>query len=244
MTEIPECIREQLNAQPPQGCCVQHDTLPEVGTGYLEKARVATVGINPRAGASRALYPPMDAGGAELAWEDKRGYFEERKRWHRPYHGPLEKILNACGASFRNADYSHKAVSLDLVQWATDPLWAGVPIHAQDKLLDDGLPFFAEVLGINPNIQLLLGNGMTVVRELKRTDAQIDEVGPIEVPEYERSMRVFCGDVLGRRFIGWNLPLTRVGTKIMDALAERVAEAARGPCPPKQEEGHHGLDDA
>ena len=203
MSEIPEYIREQLNAQPPEDCCVQHDTLPE---------------------------PPMDAGGAELAWQDKRGYFEERKKWHRPYHGPLEKILNSCGASFRNADYPNKAVSLDLVQWATDPLWAGVPVDARDKLLDDGLPFFTEVLGINPKIQLLLGNGMSVVRVLKRTGAQIDEVGSIEVPEYKRSMRVFCGDVSGRRFIGWNLWPARVGTKIMDALAERVGELYRTGC--------------
>ena len=40
--------------------------------------------------------------------------------------------------------------------------------RVQDRLVEDGLPFFERVLHESPNIRLLLGNGRTVVERLER----------------------------------------------------------------------------
>ncbi|MDE2838650.1 MAG: hypothetical protein OXL97_14275 [Chloroflexota bacterium] len=84
--------------------------------------------------------------------EDKRGYFEKRTYG---YFTHLEKILNACGATYgglcaQGQPNLDLAASLDVVQWTTDPLWSKLPRRcspdAQKILLDDGVPFFRETL--------------------------------------------------------------------------------------------------
>ena len=230
MSEIPEYIREQLNAQPPEDCCVQHDTLPEIGTGYFEQARVATVGINPHGGARRLSYPPMDEGGAEQAWDDKQRYFERRTY---SYFTHLEPILQACGASYGgkydpDRRYSSLAVSLDVVQWATDPQWGGLSEDAKNKLLVNGASFFTKVLEENPNIEVLLGNGKSAVEQM----ASSFKVHFRERKENDLRTRLYCGELLGRQFIGWstflsNSPLNRLERA---ELANRVGELYRTGC--------------
>ena len=76
---IPDYIRRYLlGATPPLDCGVPPGTLPALVEGELNQARVATVGINPHVGLTRDLYPPLDAGGAELYWDDKRRYFHRQ----------------------------------------------------------------------------------------------------------------------------------------------------------------------
>ena len=213
-----------LRAKPPKNCCVPEGSLPALVEGDLRQAIVATVGINPHGGLSRDKYPPLDEGGAELVWNDKQQYFQKRRY---PYFGRLERVLNKCGISYGGkydleGHYSDSlACSLDLVQWSTSPLWSGIPKKSQAELLEDGRPFVELVLEKNPRIELLLGNGHTVVRNVEQMfSIQLERCGEIE------GFRLSMGEIQGVRFIGWNYFLSRRGVTIrqMEALGERIAE--------------------
>lgn len=195
--DYPAYIR---GAVPPDGCCVPAGSLPHVVEGHVNDAVVATVGINPHGVWHRSDYPPLEEGGAEKLWEDKRRYFENHRY---RYFTALEPILNACGASYGGRYVSSKpdlACSMDVVQWPTDPLWRKLDGRVQDRLVENGKPFFKEVLKASPTIRLLLGNGKTVVKRLERI------FGTRFEQWVERSLgtSVFCGELHGRRFIGWS----------------------------------------
>ena len=224
---IPSYIRDYLlGAKPPNDCCVPEGSLPALVEGDLRQAIVATVGINPHGGLSRDKYPPLDEGGAGMAWNDKQQYFQKRRY---PYFGRLERVLNKCGVSYGGkydleGRYSDRlACSLDLVQWPTSPLWSSISKNSQAELLKDGRPFVELVLEMNPRIRLLLGNGQTVVRNVEQLfSVHLERCGEIE------GFRLSIGEVQGVMFIGWSSFLSRRGVTIpqMEALGERVAELA------------------
>ena len=233
---IPDYIRTQLlQAMPPVDCCVPPGALPAIVEGHLDTARVATIGLNPHGPSFRRDYSPLgqdalDDAGIKQVWEHKEQYFERKKY---AYFGRLERILEECGASYGGrydptGEFPRVAVSLDLAQWATKPLWSGLTPEAQQTLLDDGVPFFEETLRKHPNIELLLANGMTVLNSLEqRLFAQIEELARIDGPGYDQPMRVFQGTVLDRPLIGWNRPPSQIRERgMLAALATRVAEIA------------------
>ena len=222
---IPDYIREHvLNAQPPGGCCVPEGSVPAIAEGHFTSARVATVGINPHGSWNRRDFLPRGSLAMDRddlnerflsrVWEEKTRYFE-RNRYR--YFTTLQPILSACGATYGGrygTGGPDLACSLDLVQWPTDPLWSELPkgcsADAQGKLLADGASFFERILQENGNIELLLGNGRTVVEQFQRAfrvrfdNWKVDGLGA----------RIYRGDLLGRRFIGWsaflsNSPMNR-----------------------------------
>ena len=261
---IPDYIREQvLNAKPPDGCCVPGGSVPAVAEGHFTFARAATVGINPHGSVENVPTPgyniqslfrkdgsacagtkdegcltldrdDLDEQFLNRVWEEKTRYFE--RNTHR-YFTMLKTILNACGVTYGGkygADRPDLACSLDLVQWPTDPLWSKLPrecsADAQSKLLSDGAAFFEKILRENENIELLLGNGKTVVEQFERTfkvrfdKRKVDDLGA----------HIYCGDLLGKRFIGWSAFLSRLGNETpgpfrliaVEALATTTAPGA------------------
>ena len=221
---LPAYIRKQiLCAKPPDGCSVIDGALPALVEGHISEARIATVGINPHGAWYRAQYKPLCAGGAQRFWKDKVQYFEHRKY---QYFTWLERILNACDASFGgqydlNRRYPTLVASMDVVQWPTNPLWKDLDKTAQAILLADGVPFFKKVLECNPQIGLLLGNG-------RRAVEQIEDIFGVQFrKEYHQAsnMYLYQGKLLDRCFIGWNLhSSSAVPGAHRAALASRVAE--------------------
>lgn len=193
----------------------------------MSEAVVATVGINPHGVWHRGDFPPLDEGGAEQMWERKRRYFENQTY---RYYTVLEPILNACGASYGGRYVScqpNLACSMDVVQWPTDPLWRKLDRRVKDRLIEDGRPFFEKVLRESPNIKLLLGNGRTVAETLERI------FGTRFEERVERSLgtSVFCGDLLGRQFIGWsrflsNAPMNRSQRAELARLVGRMSTSS------------------
>ena len=217
---IPGYIREYvLNAKPPDGCCVPEGSIPALAEGHFTSARVATVGINPHGSWKRKDFLPKGwetldtvAVGEPLlnrVWEEKTLYFERRyfQNNDNRYFTALKPILNACGVTYGGrygAEQPTLGCSLDLVQWATDPLWSSLPTEcspdAQGKLLSDGAAFFEKMLQENGNIQLLLGNGKSVVEQIERTfKMRFDKRKVDNLP-----VHIYCGDLLGKRFVGWS----------------------------------------
>ena len=222
--DYPAYIR---GAAPPAGCCVPSEALPHVVEGHVSDAVVATVGINPHGVWRRSDYPPVNAGGAEKLWEDKRRYFENHRY---RYFTVLEPILNACGATYGGryvSNQPHLACSMDVVQWPTDPLWGKLDRRIQDRLIEAGLPFFKEVLQASPDIGLLLGNGRTVVKQLERIFGTRFEQ---RADDGSLGTTLFCGELLGRQFIGWSqfLSNSRMNRSQRAELARLVGQMSRG----------------
>jgi hypothetical protein len=238
-------IEARIRRTPATGCCIVAGSTPVVSFGDAQAATVATLGLNPSrlefldddgselAGDARRLATHSSLGTADLSTApadavaqvlaDCNSYFQRRPyRWFNSFR----PILEACGASFDDGTACH----LDLVQWATDPTWGKLkPVSTRKQLLAEDAAFLAEQLK-NERLRLLLVNGMTVIRELRRTLApDLDELEPI-IGYAHVDTRLFAGSVFDRvRVIGWSTNLQSsfgVTTELRAELANRVGDWA------------------
>src|SRR4051794_16684783 len=138
MSSVPSYTAARIREPAPAGVPAVRGSTPVVAFGGVGTARVATLGLNP----SRIEF--LDGNGRMLAGDGRRletlpslgcadltsapdatvervlagcnGYFRRR-----PYNwfNKLERVLRYVGASY----FDDTACHLDLVQWATDPVW-------------------------------------------------------------------------------------------------------------------------
>lgn len=210
-------IMERFMRPIPPDCCVAPNSLPVIANGDPGIARVATIGLNPG-----GPFPDPKPDTPEEAWEGQKRYFQGNV--YGAYFTPLERALNECGASY----YDESACNLDLVCWATDPHWSGVPDAAQQELLNADHEFFTTLLAENPNIELLLGNGRTVCERMA------EKFAVKQVPAPDIAAELYCGKVEGRLFIGWSAFLNNspLNAEQRAKMARRVSEWRRnGGCP-------------
>lgn len=241
-------IEERIRRPPPAGSSIVVGSTPVVSFGNAQTAIVATLGLNP----SRIEF--RDAGGHELVGDFRRlatnsslgtsdldkapaetiaqvladcnGYFERHP--YRRWFDQFLPILKGYGASY----YDGSACHLDLVQWATDPTWAKLrSASTRKQLLASDSAFLAKQLR-NEQLRFLLVNGMSVLRELRRTIApDLEEVDPI-VGCAHVDCRLFVGTIFDHvRVVGWSTNLQSsfgVTSKLREALATKVAMFASG----------------
>jgi hypothetical protein len=120
---------------------------------------------------------------------------------------------------------------LDLVQWATDPIWGQISNAAVRKsLLDDGQPYLAEQLRYG-NVRLVLLNGRQVIDQVQATGlAPLAEVG--HLPMGHTTCRLVHGERDGIVFAGWSTNLQSAWgvsnafkSDLAGWLSEHVADA-------------------
>ena len=222
---LPEYAQLRAAQKPPDGCCIPVEAAPTIAYGDPAKARVATIGLNPGHRHQREARRGAQPGVAPNAQEEMYGYDYFEVVGATPgFFNPLEKVIVECGASYLDGSACH----LDLAQWPTSKRWRDLPPGAQAKLLDDGTPFVGRQLEENPGIKLLLGDGKTVMEQMKKAlPAEYEHIETVTVDGYRYPVRVFVGEVLGKRLIGWNWPLIRKGIPLVEKLAQRVGELAR-----------------
>src|SRR5436309_2113467 len=145
--EWPDYLLERASRQPPPSGGVLRGSTPVVSFGHPLVPAVATLGINPSSGEFLDRAGSLLADGdrrlatlpslgvtdyAELSSElaaqivdDCASYFDRRPyRWFTP----LDRILrSALAVSYFDGTACH----LDLVQWATDPLWGQLDEEAR-----------------------------------------------------------------------------------------------------------------
>ncbi len=240
MTTVPDYIEQRIRRPIPVDSCVVSGSTPVVAFGNARTASVATLGLNP----SRLEF--LDRNGHELIGGDRRlathrslglsylsdapssaveqvlhdcdEYFSRNPYWR--WFGHLEKVLNDIGASYSDGSACH----LDLVQWATDPTWSGLPRGLQDKLTGDDAGFFKQQL-TNESIKLLLVNGKSVIDQLRRKcDAKLNEVNGIQ----NHDTHFVVGKVFDKVcVVGWSTNLQSsfgVTTEWKIAIANRAAQ--------------------
>ena len=200
---------------------VVHGTTPILAFGDPRHAKVATLGINPSgkefvvdgrllAGARRRL-ATLESLGAQSALrltdeqirtviKECASYFQPNRNPYRRWFDPLDKILRTgLGVSY----YDGSACHLDLVQWATDPVWGELPDGRIKKaLLREGLPHLRNQLKFG-KIRLVVLNGREVLDQVAAVGlARLESSSTLRVGTLSCSL--YSGEGEGVRFVGWS----------------------------------------
>ncbi|MEZ5991482.1 MAG: hypothetical protein R3E76_03935 [Planctomycetota bacterium] len=219
MDTIPAFVKRRIHQAPPDGVRVVPGSTPVISFGDFRTARVATLGWNPsknefldRSGREldaearrlhthtslgRSLLSDRRSTPARLVLEGCNGYFQRN-----PYHwfNKLEHVLNRIGASYWDGSSCH----LDLVQWATDPVWRDLSDIEKSTLLDSDIPFLRQQLR-KSRIKILLLNGRGIVNAVQgRLGIRLETVGK------KRGHRAefFVGQATDRlKVVGWSINL-------------------------------------
>ena len=159
MNVIPQYITERIRQPTPINAPVVPGSTPVLAFGDPSTVWVATLGLNP----SKVEF--LDREGRMLAGDERRletlaslhcadlttapdvavaevfagcdNYFRRR-----PYgwFNKLERVLRHAGASYFDGTACH----LDLVLWATDPVWGKLDRATRETLLAADLPFLRQ----------------------------------------------------------------------------------------------------
>ena len=218
---LTECLLEMVRRPPPVAEVVTGST-PVVAFGNLQKATVATLGINPSlheflgrdgtllSGPKRRLATLSSLDVEDVASlepdhirrviDDCATYFRPDRNPYGHWFNPLDEVLRTgLGVSF----YDDTACHLDLVQWATQPVWSALPNHVRQILLANGLPHLQQLLR-RGNIRVVLLNGRQVIDHvLSARLACLHPCGKLQV-NARLSCSLYCGESEMIRFIGWS----------------------------------------
>jgi hypothetical protein len=232
-TTWPQYLETRAAEPPPNGCHVVAGSTPVVSFGHPLKPEVATLGINPSSSEfldrqrrllrnGRRRLATLESIGADdyraitrvqaaQIIADCASYFERR-----PYawFNALDTILaDALGVSYFIASAAH----LDLVQWATDPVWQGLPQVARARLLSADRGFLIDQLG-HEGYRLIVVAGRTAMSWVEKTG--LVKWRAVDRLDGAPSATFFVGDTVAPRFVGWscNLQSQPGARRHMDAL--------------------------
>jgi hypothetical protein len=242
MTNVPSYIAKRLRSPVPNGCWVVPGSTPVIAFGECQ-ARVATLGLNP----SRQEF--LATNGRELSGDDRRfetllslgvTKLEDAKEsvlqrvfdgcckyfYRKPYRrwfDQLEGVIRPLGASY----YDGTACHLDLVQWATDPVWGSLDRSIRRRLLVSDGPFLLEQL-LQGQVRVLLLNGRSVIEGFEGiAGIRLHNIGCLTGPEPSPS-RSLAGQMGGIVVVGWTMNLQSsfgVSSQLRSELADIVGNA-------------------
>lgn len=176
-----------------------------------------TLRINPIEGIS-----PIEMSHSQEVLDSCLSYFRKN-----PYQwfNYLEKVVNS---ALRSSYFNDTACHLDLVQWATDPVWSN--ILKQDAidaryLLESDLPFLIEQINWlqknNKNLRCFFLSGRTVVERLKDV-FQLQFAGKTQAPEKDIQYSLYKGQIDGIAAYGTSMNVSDSHTS--DTHREWLAE--------------------
>lgn len=220
---LPKYIEDRIRRPIPNGCFVVPGSTPVVSFGDCTAATIATFGLNPscrefladdgselidverRFETMRSLgvsrLDNADEAVVRKVFDGCRNYFLRRP--HRRWFDRLKPVLDAAGASF----YDGSACHLDLVQWATDPVWRELDRKAvRARMLEADVPFLLDQLR-GGRIRLLLLNGRGVIRAFEDAAAvHLDSIARLSGPA-QGPATVVQGTFEKVLVIGWTVNL-------------------------------------
>jgi len=199
---------------------------PVTSFGNPHTSRVATLGINP---SSREF---LDAAGQLLREDEKRlvdfqtlgktdlssltqsqaekvisgchNYFKTGNHYPNWFNAMEEFALAPMGATYFGdlADACH----LDLVQWATDPVWDQIPDPAiKEELLKSDQDFLLHQL-THYKFERLLLNGRTVIENFDKLNlCTLQEFAQVSFGNGDRKSKVYLGKFESTEVIAWGL---------------------------------------
>jgi hypothetical protein len=235
-TNWPAYLISRAIAQPPADCFVIDGTTPVIAFGDPVKARVATLGINP----SRNEF--LDPSGTLLVGKRRRlATLESLNLGDRTTlnEGHGASVLDGCADYFKvrsyawfkplnyilnesiHASYGTDACHLDLVQWATNPVWRALDKTIRSRLLDDGVGFLNTQLATE-EYELVIVNGRTVMNAVEAAGiTSWISIGPVL---QNPTTHLYEGRRGSQRFLSWscNLQSQPGARRHIDALVDFV----------------------
>ena len=228
--EIKKRVLERVMAPYPKNSHIVPYSTPVVSFGNPETSSVATLGINPSSGEfldkgkklliaemkrlvdteTLGLPSEIESLNAAQAEEVIKGcfqYFETEKhyKWFKIFD---EYVLNPAGASYfpPGEEKLEKACHLDLVQWATDPVWGDIKDKGiQKSLLASDFEFLRFQLDAYKFKKLFL-NGQEVVTQFKNLGlAELVEVGQTPFQSDGKMSPLYRGKYGDTEVWGWGL---------------------------------------
>jgi hypothetical protein len=236
-----DLLIERIRSPKPNSQVIVAESFPVTSFGDINLARTVTVGINPSvdefrsrakgrpvlsAGAKRFVdREVLDLGNNEVPTvSEAKRILEGNHRYFdvNPYHwfnGLQDYALDSFGLSFRNGTTAH----LDLVQWATQPVWRGISEPGlKTKLVETDREFLREVL-LQKSPELVLLNGAFVSDEFTR-QGLFKRERETQVKGADRKLVIIEGTVLGAPAIGWNMNIQAQNTNAdRERLRDRLA---------------------
>lgn len=194
---------------------------PVVAFGNARRASTATLGLNP----SRVEF--LDQAGKELVGPNRRletfgslgvnslidadettvrrvvegcdAYFDRVP--YRAWFDKLEAVMAGIGASYFDGTACH----LDLVQWATDPVWGKLNAPTRKRLVDEDWMFLDHQLRAE-SIDRLLLNGRSVLTAFQeKSGSKLEHV--CELADGSFRAQLYTGDYAGLAVVGWSANL-------------------------------------
>ena len=237
LSELEPYLAARVRQPYPDSAFVLEGSTPVVSFGDVRSAWVATLGLNPSDSefvedgtwlvGDRQRFESLDTLGLarpEDADDDQvlrildacYGYFDGPNpfwRWFRP----LDRVLtDALGASYSDGSGVH----LDLVQWATAPVWNKIPSRGvRRRLIERDREFLRQQLA-QESIRLVLMNGRRVMREVEQLGVQL-EPEPLTLTA-KSTFEMMTGTLDGTVFVGWNLTFPNGG--ISHARREQIVQ--------------------
>jgi hypothetical protein len=223
--EIEERVIERAMATYPAIPQIVEFSTPVVSFGYPKTAKVATLGINPSSnefqigngnknplpsskkrlvdtevlGVSKPL--GLNRAAAIQVIEGCYSYFKNNPyEW---FDDLQQYALTPTGTSFQNGSACH----LDIVQWATDPVWQDkkMPKNIKKLLLDSDKEFLKYQLTAYDFSYIFL-NGSTVLDQVEKLDlVSLEQVGQVRFNQTGTKSRIVAGQLGSKRFIGWGI---------------------------------------
>lgn len=233
----PSWVLDRARQRPPAGLRVVSGSTPVVSFGPPTGPLVASLGINPSrvldrrdqllGGSKRRLATiaslavdhndPLDDDHAWAVVDDCARYFQSNP--YRRWFNPLDRVLGTLGVSFYDRTASH----LDLVQWATNPVWGDLDARVRKELLDADLPFLHRQL-TDGGWRVVVINGRTVMDWVQAAGLDTWDDAAV-LPGPPRS-RVAVSETAGVLLVGWsaNLQSQPGALSLIPDLGATVAE--------------------
>ena len=235
---LPDYLLDRVRQDPGADVVVDGST-PVVAFGNARKATTATLGLNPsrvefldRAGKEldgpkRRLETLKSLGVDSLAGADEStlasvvagcdDYFNRVP--YRQWFDKIELVLGGLDASY----YDGTACHLDLVQWATDPVWGKLDAATRQRLAKEDWSFLDLQLR-EESIERLLLNGRSVLTVFQaNSGCRLDLVNELSVGSVRA--QIYVGEYAGVAVVGWSTNLQSsfgVSTDFRLALRDEV----------------------
>ena len=226
------------------GTPVVKNSTPVVSFGNPYKALVATVGINPSSkefldnknnilpqdqkrlvdldSLNKTNLNQLDEKDAERIIESCYNYFKTGN--HYKWFDQMEEhVLEPTGYSY----FDDTACHLDLIQWATDPVWSGIKSkEVQNMLLEQDKEFFIHQIN-KYNFETVFLNGKTVVEQVEKLGiVKLTEVAEVVNLKTGNISRIKTGKVGQTTFVGWglNIPAKETTLQMRKALGQWLSQ--------------------
>ena len=152
--------------------------------------------------------PVLDEGHALKVYEGCMQYFRKN-----PYHW-FNSLENAVNLPLRASYFKGNACHLDLVQWATNPIWSKIlkeDTSDASYLLESDLPFLLNQISWlkknNPNLKSFVLSGKTVIDALQNVFA-LEFKGTTQADDKESQYSLYIGDLEGTPVYGTSMNIS------------------------------------